>query len=205
MLQTTTRGTSLLSKFRHLGAFGLFFLAVLDSSPIPTFGGPDVLIAILVSTRQEPWYEYAAMAAAGSTLGAYLTFRLARKAGQVYLDSKFGQARVAALLRVFQRSGTATLVASSAIPFPFPTSLVFAAAGASEYPLPKYLALVSLSRAFRYAAIALLVQHFGRHLIRVVVHPIQYWGWFLLFAAVIALLIGAGILINRRFTSAPAH
>ena len=27
MLQTTTRGTSLLSKFRHLGAFGLFFLA----------------------------------------------------------------------------------------------------------------------------------------------------------------------------------
>ena len=112
---------------------------------------------------------------------------------------------MAALLRIFQRSGTATLVASSAIPFPFPTSLVFAAAGASEYPLPKYLAVVSLSRAFRYVGIALLVQHFGRHLIRVVVHPIQYWGWFLLFAAVIALLIGGGVLINRRFTAAPAH
>jgi membrane protein YqaA with SNARE-associated domain len=205
MLQTASRGRSFLSIFRHLGAFGLFFLAVLDSSPIPTFGGPDVLIAILVSTGREPWYLYAAVATAGSTIGAYLTFRLARKAGQVYLDSKFGQARVAALLKVFQKSGTTTLIASSAIPFPFPTSLVFAAAGASEYRLPKYLAVVSLSRAIRYTGIALLVEHFGRHLIRVVVHPTQYWGWFLLFAAVIALLVAGGIVFNRRLTAAPAQ
>jgi membrane protein YqaA with SNARE-associated domain len=49
---------------------GLFFLAILDSSPIPTFGGPDILIAILAATHRNPWYEYAAVATAGSVIGA---------------------------------------------------------------------------------------------------------------------------------------
>ncbi len=35
------------SIFRHLGVFGLFLFAILDSSPLPTFGGPDILIALL--------------------------------------------------------------------------------------------------------------------------------------------------------------
>src|ERR1035438_3084413 len=102
---------------------------------------------------------YAVVATAGSTIGAYLTFRLARKAGEAYLDSKFGQARVSAFLGLFKKWGTGTLVASSAIPFPFPTSLVFAAAGASEYPLGRYLTVVTLSRAVRYVGLALLVDH----------------------------------------------
>jgi hypothetical protein len=108
LLQATNRGRSVLSIFRHLGAFGLFFLTILDSSPLPTFGGPDILIAILVSTHRLPWYEYAVVATVGSTIGAYLTFRVARKAGQAYLDSKFGAARVATFLGLFRKWGTGT-------------------------------------------------------------------------------------------------
>jgi membrane protein YqaA with SNARE-associated domain len=206
LLQTANvnRGRTFLSIFRHLGAFGLFFLTILDSSPAPTFGGPDILIAILVSTRRNPWYEYAAVATAGSILGAYITFRIARKAGAAYLDSKFGQTRVAGFLNVFKRWGTGTLVASTAIPFPFPTSLVFAAAGASEYHLGKYLAVVSISRGVRYSVIAVLADRYGRHFVRMFAHPTEYWGWFLLFTAVILALIGGGILFNRRLTAAPA-
>src|SRR5271154_7074650 len=126
VLQNTNRGRSFFSTFRHLGALGLFFLTILDSSPVPTFGGPDFLLAILVGTRRDPWYEYAAVATVGSTIGAYITFRLARKAGQAYLDSRFGHARVAGFLGVFKKWGTGSLVATTAIPFPFPTSLVFA-------------------------------------------------------------------------------
>jgi hypothetical protein len=36
-------------------------------------------------------------------------------------------------------------------------------------------------------------------------HPTQYWGWLSLFAAAILLLIGAGILFNRRLLNAPAR
>jgi membrane protein YqaA with SNARE-associated domain len=205
LLQNASRGRSVFSAFRHLGAFGLFFLAILDSSPVPTFGGPDILIAILVATRRNPWYEYAAVATVGSTIGAYITFRLARKAGEAYLDGKFGQARVSAFLAIFKKWGTGSLVATTAIPFPFPTSLVFAAAGASDYHLGKYLTVVAISRGVRYTAIGILADLFGRHFTRMFRHPTEYWGWFLVFTAAIVALIGAGILINRRLLAAPAR
>jgi hypothetical protein len=48
------RGHTFASMFRHLGALGLFFLAILDSSPLPTFGGPDILIAILAASHRNP-------------------------------------------------------------------------------------------------------------------------------------------------------
>jgi len=203
LLQTarTARGRSFASIFRHLGALGLFFLAILDSLPLPTFGGPDILIAILAASHRNPWYEYATVATAGSVIGAYLTFRLARKAGSAYLNSKFGEGKVSAVLKVFKKWGTGTLVASTAIPFPFPTSMFFAAAGASNYRTSKYLTIITLSRAVRYTAIAIAADLYGRHFIRVLQHPTQYWGWLLLFAAVVFGLITAGILINRRLAS----
>ncbi len=205
-LQTarTARGRSFASIFRHLGALGLFFLAILDSLPLPTFGGPDILIAILAASHRNPWYEYAAVATAGSVIGAYLTFRLARKAGAAYLNSKFGEGKVSAVLKVFKRWGAGTLVASTAIPFPFPTSMFFAAAGASNYRTSKYLTIITLSRAVRYTAIAVAADLYGRHFIRVLRHPTQYWGWLLLFAAMVFGLITAGILINRRLASVSA-
>lgn len=184
--------------FRHLGAAGLFFLAILDSTPLPTFGGPDILMAILAAAHRNPWYEYAAVATAGSVIGAYITFRVARKAGSAYLNSKFGQGKVSVFLKLFQKSGTGTLIATTAIPFPFPTSLVFAAAGASDYRMGKYLPVVAVCRAVRYSAIAIVADLYGRRFIRVLRHPVQYWGWLLLFAVLTAGLIAAGIMINRR-------
>jgi membrane protein YqaA with SNARE-associated domain len=187
--------------FRHLGALGLFFLAILDSSPLPTFGGPDILIVILAGSHRNPWYEYATVATAGSVIGAYFTFRIARKAGSAYLNGKFGEGKVSAFLKVFHKWGTGTLVASTAVPFPFPTSMVFAAAGASNYGTARYLAIVSICRSVRYATLAIAADLYGRHFIRVLRHPTQYWGWFTLFTAMIFGLIATGILINRRLAT----
>jgi membrane protein YqaA with SNARE-associated domain len=205
LLQTAKSGPSFLTRFRHFGAFGLFALAILDSSPIPTFGGPDILLAILVPTHLDPWYEYAVVATIGSTIGAYITFHLARKAGEAYLEGKFGEARVATSLRIFKKWGTGTLVATTAIPFPFPTSLVFAAAGASDYNLGRYLVVVAASRGVRYVAIALVADIFGRHFVRILRHPTEYVGWLLLFAVAMAVLIGGGILMNRRLLDSEAR
>jgi membrane protein YqaA with SNARE-associated domain len=186
------------SIFRHLGALGLFFLAILDSSPLPTFGGPDILIAILAATHRNPWYEYVAVATTGSVIGAYITFRIARKAGAAYLHGKFGEGKVSKVLSLFKNRGTGALIASTAIPFPFPTSMLFAAAGAAGYRVDKYLAIVVVGRCVRYSAIAIVADVYGRHFIRILRHPTQYWGWLLLFASAIAVMIAAGILINRR-------
>ena len=204
--RTTARsGQSLSSMFRHLGALGLFSLAILDSSPLPTFAGPDILTAILSASHRDPWYEYALVATAGSVIGAYLTFRLARKAGSAYLDRKFKKGRVAAILKLFKKSSDGALFASCAIPFPFPTSMLFAAAGVSNYNPGKFLAIVVLGRGIRYAAIALVADHYGRHFIRALRHPLQFWGWWLLLAALGFAMILAGIVFNRRLSVASAN
>jgi membrane protein YqaA with SNARE-associated domain len=196
---------TLASTLRHLGAAGLFFFAILDSSPLPTFGGTDILTAVFsVSHGGALWYEYAATATAGSLIGAYLTFRLARQAGSAYLDAKFSKSKLSKFLKLFNNWGTGTLVASAMIPLPSPTSLFFAAAGVSDYPKGRFLALVGISRAVRYFSVAWLAAHYGRHFFRVIRHPMQHWGWLLFFVAMTLALIVFGILLNRRLATAPA-
>jgi membrane protein YqaA with SNARE-associated domain len=201
---TKKRSVGFAAYLRHLGAFGLFFLAILDSLPFPTFGGPDILTAILAARHHAPWYEYAAAATAGSLLGAFITFRLARHAGLEYLNKHFGSGRVPRLLRLFERWGTGVLAISAAVPLPTPTSFLFAAAGVSEYPVKKFLIVVGLCRAARYSLIAVLADHYGRHFVRAVRNPGQYWGWLLFFAAIIAGIVAAGIVLNKRLETLTA-
>jgi membrane protein YqaA with SNARE-associated domain len=190
------------STLQHLGAFGLFFLAILDSSPIPTFAGPDILTAVLSASHRNPWYEYAATATVGSVIGAYLTFRLARKAGSAYLEKKFRKGKIAKFLKLFKKWGTGTLIASTAIPLPSPTSMFFAAAGASDYPLGRFLIIVTLARAARYSAIAIVADLYGRRFLRAFRHPTQHWGWIAFAIALTITLVMGGILLNRRLEPA---
>lgn len=208
MLQVNLRRLTL-STFRHWGALGLFFLAIIDSSPVPTFCGPDLLMVVLVVARRHPWYEFAPCAAMGSTIGAYLTFRLARKAGQAYLEDKFGKPKVHRYLNFFKDRATLVLIVSSAVPFPFPTSLFFAAAGVSEYQVGRFLAVVALSRGARYSIVGALAARYGREVGHVLLHPAEHWGWLVGFLAVVLILSAGGYLLNRRMFysvhSAPSH
>jgi hypothetical protein len=76
--------------------------------------------------------------------------------------------------------------------------------GASDYHFGRFLAVVSASRIFRYTAIALVADRYGRRFLGVLRHPTQYWGWLLLFAVFTIVVIGAGIIFNRRLATEPA-
>jgi len=186
---------------RHLGGFGLFLLAIVDSTPIPTFGGLDILTAILAARHREPWYYYAGVATAGSVIGAYLTFRMARKAGLDYLTRKFGKRKVARLLNYFERWGAGALVVSTVIPLPFPTSAFFAIAGALNYPLRTFIFVVALGRAVRYGAIAAIASHYGRRFVVALRHLGQHSGWLLAIAAAVIIAITAALLLRKRLQS----
>ena len=207
LLQTQKRRShpSLLTTLRHLGAAGLFFLAILDSSPIPTFGGPDILTAVLAASHRPLWWEYAAAATAGSVVGAYLTFRLARTAGSAYLDKKFKHGKLSKFLKLFQHWATGTLIASTAIPLPSPPSMFFAAAGAGDYPQGRFLAIVTVCRGARYFTIAFIAGHYGRRFLRVLRHPIDHWGWLALFVGLTLALIGGGVFFSRRLETVPSE
>jgi membrane protein YqaA with SNARE-associated domain len=183
---------------RHLGGLGLFLFAIVDSTPIPTFGGLDILTAILAARQREPWYYYAAFATAGSVIGTYLTFRMARKAGLDYLNRKFKKRKVAKLLKYFQRWGTGALVVSTAVPLPFPTSTFFAVAGALDYPLRTFVVIVALSRAVRYAAIAAIASHYGRRFVVGLRHLGRHSGWLLAIAAAVVIVVAVAMLLRKR-------
>lgn len=183
---------------RHLGAFGLLLLAIADSSPIPTLAGPDILTAILAARQREPWYYYAGLATVGSVIGAYMMFRMARKAGLDYLNRKFGQRKVARLLKYFERWGTGALVFSTVVPFPFPTSAFFAVAGVLDYPLRRFIIVVALGRAIRYGAIAAIAFHYGRRFVVGLQHPGQHLGWVLAIAAAVAIAVIVALVLRKR-------
>lgn len=182
----------------HLGGAGLFLLSVLDGSPLPTFGGPDILTAILAARNRHPWYYYAILATAGSVVGAYITFRIAHRAGSAYLQKKFGERKSAALVSYFEQWGTGALLASTLVPLPFPTSAFFAIAGVLNYPLRTFIAVVALGRAVRYTAISLFAYYYGRQFLRVLRHPGGYLGWALLIATVLAAFIAVAMLVRKR-------
>jgi membrane protein YqaA with SNARE-associated domain len=186
---------------RHLGGLGLFVLAIIDSTPVPTFGGLDILTAILAARQREPWYYYAGFATAGSIIGAYLTFRMARKAGLDHLNRKFGQRRVAKLLVYFQRWGMGALVVSTVVPFPFPTSAFFAIAGALDYPLRTFVVVVALCRAVRYGVLAAIASHYGRRFVVGMRHLGRHTGWLLGIAAAVVIVTTAAIVLTQRLQS----
>src|SRR5439155_5053159 len=70
-----------------------------------------------------------------------------------------------------------------------------------NYGLGRFLTVVTICRAARYGIIAIVADHYGRHFIRALRQPSQYWGWLLLFAAVIFSLIIAGIAVTRRLAA----
>ncbi len=196
------KSVSFMTLIRHWGGPGLFVLAILDGLPVPTFGGPDILTAILAARHREPWYYYAAMTTAGAVIGAFITYRTARQAGAAYMQKWFGEKRVNRFLELFDRWGTGGLLLSTAVPVPFPTYAFFAAAGVVEYPTKRFVGVVALGRGIRYAAIAAFASFYGRKFIRVLRHPGEYVGWFVVTLCVLAAIVAAALWLKRQMTVA---
>lgn len=182
---------------RHLGAFGLFALAILDGSPIPTLGGPDLLTVILAARHREPWYFYAAVATVGAVIGSLITYAIARKAGETYLTRKFGENRVHRLFDFIRQWGGGAIIVATLLPPPFPATMVFTAAGILGYPTRRYVGAIALGRAIRYGLLALAAEHYGRHFVRLVRHPERYVGWSILIGGLIILTVTTGVLTWR--------
>jgi membrane protein DedA with SNARE-associated domain len=90
------------------------------------------------------------------------------------------------------------------VPFPFPTSVFFAAAGASKYESRKFVTVVLVCRAARYAAIGIVADYYGRHFVHLLRHPGQYWFSLSLLALFVFGLSVIAILLSRRKTAAEA-
>lgn len=128
----------------NLGGLGLIPLGLLDNSVIPLPGTMDVA-TILLSARQERlWLYYALMATAGSLMGGFLTYRLARRGGKEALERRFSRGKVDRVCKIFERWGFGAIAIPAVLPPPSPMVPFLFAAGAMQYPTRKFLAALAL-------------------------------------------------------------
>ena len=161
----TPSSRSVVSWLLHLGGVGLIPLGLLDSSVVPVPGSMDVA-TILLAARDKPlWFYYALMATAGSVLGAFLTYRLARRGGKAALAKRFSEKKVRKTLKAFERWGFAAVLVPALLPPPFPLVPFLVAAGALQYPLAKFLTALTAGRLARYFVLAFLGAHYGRQIL----------------------------------------
>jgi membrane protein YqaA with SNARE-associated domain len=140
-------------------------LGVLDSSLVPVPGSMDVATILLSARERHLWFYYAIMATAGSVLGAFITYRLARKGGQEALTKRFPKRKVDKVLKTFERWGFAAIAVPAMLPPPFPLVPFVIAAGAMQYSLGKFLAAMTVGRFVRYSILAYLGATYGRHIL----------------------------------------
>jgi len=159
----------------HLGGLGLVPLGLLDNSPIPVPGILDVATILLSSRQQQLWLYYALMATAGSVIGGFVTYRLARKGGKEALGRRFSRKKVDKICEIFGRWGFGGIVIPALLPPPVPMVPFLLAAGAMQYPIKKFLAALTLGRMFRYLILAYLSARYGRQIINFIAehgHPV---------------------------------
>jgi len=157
----------------HLGGPGVILLGLADNSLIPLPGSTDIVTILLAAHRPDLWVYYAIMATAGAVLGGYLTYRMARKGGKETLEKRFSKKRTAKVYAIFERWGFASVAIPAILPPPFPITPMLLAAGGMQYPTRKFLAALAVGRGIRFAILAYLGAHYGRHIVNLFAR--YYW------------------------------
>jgi membrane protein YqaA with SNARE-associated domain len=157
----------------HLGGPGLILLGIIDNSPIPLPGSMDVATILLAAHNRNMWIYYAVMATAGSVVGGYLTYRMARKGGKETLEKRFSTRKTTRVYAIFERWGLVSVAIPAILPPPFPIVPMLLAAGAMQYPARKFLAALAVGRGIRYTILAYLGAHYGRSIVRL--FALYYW------------------------------
>jgi membrane protein YqaA with SNARE-associated domain len=174
----------------HLGGVGLIPLGLLDNSPLPIPGAMDIATIAFSARQQQLWLYYALMATAGSLLGGFVTYRIARKGGKEALERRFPRKRVERVYKLFERWGFLSIAIPALLPPPIPMMPFLFAAGALQYPAAKFLLALLLGRISRYMILSYLGGRYGTQVISFVVahgHPVT--------VGIILAVVGAAALI----------
>jgi membrane protein YqaA with SNARE-associated domain len=144
-----------------MGGVGVFMLAALDSSVMPTLGAVDAVTIILSARHPELWPYYAMCSTAGSVSGASIAYRLSG----VLLHRRITRGLLDRGTAFLKRFGGFSLSLAALLPPPFPTSAFVAAAGATRYRFSGFLLAFGTGRVCRFALLAYFASVFGRRLV----------------------------------------
>jgi membrane protein YqaA with SNARE-associated domain len=144
----------------------VFVLAALDSSLFFSLPfGIDAVVIIVAARRQSAWMV-PLLAAAGSVVGAALTFWMGVKIGEQGLDRYVPVKRLEAIRRRINERGAIALASLSLIPPPFPFTPFVLAAGALNVRTATFFTSFAVCRIIRFGIEAALAVRYGRRILR---------------------------------------
>lgn len=131
------------------GPFGLFAVAVLDSSFVPLPSSADALMLLLTTAHPRWMVFYALIATTGSALGCFILYYVSRRAGSRAL-ARFSDSKQKRVKELIDRYDVLSVLIASVLPPPFPFKLFVITAGVLRFSLTRFLAAIVVGRGFRF-------------------------------------------------------
>jgi membrane protein YqaA with SNARE-associated domain len=174
----------------HLGALGLFFVAIIDSSviPLPIPGSTDLLLLFMVAHNGDPWV-LAPCAIVGSLIGGYTTWHIGRRGGEAALHRYVPARFLARILQWVEHHPILAVFLPAVLPPPIPLLPFALASGALGVPRNRFLVVFGAARTLRYAFDAWLGVVYGRAVVRLFATTLHKWSSPLLYLFLV-LMVG---------------
>jgi len=149
-LKFVTKWLTRLSEYLiTFGAFGLFAVALLDSTVVPLPSSVDALMLLLSTTYPSWMLLYAFMATAGSAVGCLILYLISRRAGARALN-RFSETKQRRVKSWIERYEMFAVLAATLLPPPFPFKLFVVSAGVFRFSLLRFMLAIIVGRAFRF-------------------------------------------------------
>lgn len=194
-LSAKSRHSSLAPRWLiHLGALGIFFIAVVDSSviPLPIPGSTDLLLLWLVAHRGNPWILVSS-AVMGSIAGGYTTWAIGHKGGEAALRHYVPERLLRRVVVWVERHPILSIFLPAILPPPIPLLPFALASGALGVSSRRFVTVFGAARISRYSFIAWLAVTYGRGMIRLWSATLHKWSIPLLSVFITLLVIGVGL------------
>ena len=142
------------------GAFGLFAVALLDSTFVPLPSSADALMIVLSTAHPNWMLLYAFMATAGSAIGCWILYLISRRAGARALN-RFSERKQARVKHLIERYDAIAVLVATLLPPPFPFKLFVITAGVFRFSLLRFMLAIVAGRAFRFVLEGYLAVRYG--------------------------------------------
>lgn len=181
------------------GAFGLFIVALLDSTFVPLPSSADALMIVL-STAHPSWMLlYAFMATAGSAVGCWILYLVSRRAGARALN-RFSERKQHRVKYLIERYDMIAVLVATLLPPPFPFKLFVVTAGVFRFSLLRFMIAIVAGRAFRFLLEGYFAVRYGAEAKQILA---KYYPWIGLgLVAAILLFVIVKRLLKRSQTDA---
>ena len=180
-----TNGLARLSDyFIALGPFGLFAVALLDSTFVPLPSSADALMILLTIAHPRLMILYAGLATAGSTIGCVILYYISRRAGSRALR-KFSPAKQQRVKGLIDRYDVLSVLVASLMPPPFPFKLFVVSAGVFRFSVMRFMVAIIAGRMFRFSLEGYFAIRYGAQAKQILA---RYYPWIGLGLAVLIII-----------------